>query len=108
MPDQAACEDWVGTAYAGKRLGYSQVTIWRLIQSGDLPSMRAGKDFRLPGQLVEDAYNAVMAGGSIDLAAFAREWSARRAESAEAVVLEEFGRRGIAEHQDAPAREAVA
>ncbi len=86
MPEQATCEDWVGTAHAAKRLGYSRVTIWRLIRSGDLTSMRAGKDYRLPGQLVEDACNAVMAGRSIDLAEFAREWSAQRAETAQAVA----------------------
>jgi excisionase family DNA binding protein len=76
MPEQAVCEDWVGTAHAAKRLGYSQVTIWRLCQSGDLPSLRAGKDFRLPGHLVEAARSAVMAGGSVVLSEFARQWSA--------------------------------
>lgn len=86
MPDQAAAEDWVGTAYAAKRLGYSQVTIWRMIRAGDLPSNRAGKDFRLPGQLVEDYYRAVMAGGRLVLADFAREWSARHAQATGAVA----------------------
>ena len=84
MTPELAAEDWVGTGYAAKRLGYSQVTMWRLARNGTVPSIRAGKEFRLPGRLVEDVRAAVMSGQSIVLAEFAREWSARHA--AEAVA----------------------
>lgn len=86
MPEQATSEDWVSTSQAGDRLGYAQVTIWRMCKAGELPSMRAGKEFRLPRRLVEDAISAVMAGGSIDLREFAQQWTAHRTEPAEAVA----------------------
>lgn len=67
----------MGTAYAAERLGFSQVTIWRAL--GDLPHLRVGAAIRIPRQLVEDAREAVMAGRSIVLSDFAREWASSRA-----------------------------
>lgn len=86
MPEQAVGEDWMSTTQAGGKLGYSATSIWRLCRDGDLPNMRAGKEFRVPAQLVKDACDAVRAGGSIDLVEFAREWAARNALAAGAVA----------------------
>ena len=77
----AAPDEWVGTTYAAKRLGVSGVTILRRIWDGDVPSMRAGRAHRIPGQLVEDAYQAVMGGGQMILADFCRQWTATRRET---------------------------
>ena len=79
MPDKppATPDEWVGTTYAAKRLGVSGVTILRQIWAGNVPSMRVGRRHRLPGQLVEDAYQAVMGdGGQVILADFCRQWTA--------------------------------
>jgi excisionase family DNA binding protein len=78
MPENPpATAEWVGTTFAAKRLGCSGVTILRRIWDGDVPSMRVGRRHRIPGQLVEDAYQAVMGGGGqVVLADFCRQWTA--------------------------------
>lgn len=70
----AADDDWVDTAYAGTRLGFSTVTIWRMAKAGHIPSMRAGSARRIPRRFVEDARAAVMSGGQVELRDFARQW----------------------------------
>lgn len=67
-------ETWVGTAQAGARLGCSAVTIWRLIRAGRIPAIRSGRAYRIPGEFVDDAYQAVMNGGQVVLADFGRQW----------------------------------
>jgi hypothetical protein len=83
MPDRAVAGEWVDIAYAAARLGFSDVTIWRLVDEGVIPSLRANdavrSTYRLPGQLVEDARRAVMAGGKVVLREFAQDWVARNA-----------------------------
>lgn len=84
MPSPAAADgEWVDIAFAADRLGMKPPTIWRLVNDGIIPSIRAedaeGSTYRLPGQLIEDARRAVMAGGKIVLREFAQEWTARHA-----------------------------
>jgi excisionase family DNA binding protein len=91
MPSPAAAEgEWVDIAFAAARLGMSPPTIWRLVNDGVIPSIRAedavGSTYRVPGQLFEDARRAVMAGGKIVLREFAREWAAGHAVPTEAVA----------------------
>jgi hypothetical protein len=80
--DRSASE-WVDLGYASARLGFSQVTILRLVQDGDMPAIQVAgtvrNAHRLPRRLVEEAYAAVMAGGQVELRAFARAWSAQNA-----------------------------
>ena len=90
MPSLAAADDeWVDIAFAADRLGMKPPTIWRLVNDGIIPSIRAedaeGSTYRLPGQLIEDARRAVMAGGKVVLRDFAREWVAHNS-VAEAVA----------------------
>jgi hypothetical protein len=80
MPERStsvADDDWVDTAYAGARLGFSTVTIWRMAKAGLIPSMRAGSARRIPRLFVEDARAAVMSGGQVELRDFARQWAAQ-------------------------------
>lgn len=92
MPESAipaeSASEWVDLGYASARLGFSQVTFLRLIQDGDMPAIQiAGtvrNAHRLPRRLVDEAYAAVMAGGQVELRAFARAWSAGN--TAEAAV----------------------
>jgi hypothetical protein len=71
--------------YASEKTGFDEVTLRRLIDSGDLPAMQVAgaagdRIFRkIPRRLVDEAYAAVMAGGQVELRAFARAWSQRNA-----------------------------
>lgn len=73
--------EWVDLGYASEKTGFDEVTLRRLIESGDLPAMQmasAQRTFhKIPRRLVDEAYAAVMAGGQVELRAFARAWSAR-------------------------------
>jgi hypothetical protein len=91
MPNPAAADgEWVDIAFAASRVGMKPPTIWRLVDDGTIPSIRAedavGSTYRVPGQLFEDARRAVMAGGKIVLREFAREWITKHATPAEAVA----------------------
>lgn len=91
MPSPAAADsEWVDIAFAAARLGMKIPTVWRLVNDGTIPSIRAeaavGSTYRVPGQLIEDARRAVLAGGKIVLRDFAREWAAKHATPTEAVA----------------------
>ena len=82
MQDGAAAEgEWVAIRYASGRLGLPATSIWRLVDEGIIPSIRANEiersPFRIPGDLVEEARQLVRAGGKVALRDFAREWVAR-------------------------------
>lgn len=76
-----ADEEWVDIAYASKRTGFSSVMILRLIEDGDIPAMQIRRarrtTHRLPRRLVDEAHATVMAGSTVELGAFARQWAAR-------------------------------
>ena len=75
--------EWVDISYMAEKTGFDEVTLRRLIDSGDLPAMQvagaARTSHKIPRRLVDEAYAAVMAGGQVELRAFAREWAARNA-----------------------------
>jgi hypothetical protein len=84
MTDRAAADgEWVAIAHASRRLGLSVTAIWRLVDEGIIPSIRADEiersPFRIPGDLVEEARQAARAGGKVALRQFALEWVARNA-----------------------------
>jgi hypothetical protein len=82
--------EWVDLGYMADKTGFDEVTLRRLIESGDLPAMQvagAQRTFhKIPRRLVDEAYAAVMAGAQVELRAFARAWSARNAEPAPEAV----------------------
>lgn len=83
--------EWVDLGYMSERTGFDEVTLRRLIESGDLPAMQVASAQRtfhkVPRRLVDEAYAAVMAGAQVELRAFARAWAARNAaQAAEAVA----------------------
>jgi hypothetical protein len=73
--------EWVDLGYMADKTGFNEVTLQRLIESGDLPAMQMASPqrtfYKIPRRLVDEAYAAVMAGGQIELRAFCRAWSAR-------------------------------
>lgn len=73
--------EWVDLGYMAGKTGFDEVTLRRLIDSGDLPAMQVASaqrtSHKIPRRLVDEAYAAVMAGGQVELRAFAREWAAR-------------------------------
>lgn len=75
--------EWADLGYMSERTGFDEVTLRRLIESGDLPVMQVASTQRtshkIPRRLVDEAYAAVMAGGQVELRAFCRAWSARNA-----------------------------
>jgi len=75
--------EWVDLGYASEKTGFDEVTLRRLIDSGDLPAMQVASaqrtSHKIPRRLVDEAYAAVMAGAQVELRAFARAWSARNA-----------------------------
>jgi len=76
--------EWVDIRYMAEKTGFDDVTLLRLIDSGDLPVMQVASNpqrtfHKIPRRLVDDAYAAVMAGGQVELKAFCRSWSARNA-----------------------------
>lgn len=77
--------EWVDLGYMADKTGFDEVTLRRLIESGDLPAMQvasasAQRTFhKIPRRLVDEAYAAVMAGAQVELRAFCRAWSARNA-----------------------------
>lgn len=81
-------DGWLEVSDAAARLGFDSDTILRLIRDGDIPVIQiAGKvrtSHRVPRRLVDDVLAAVMAGGQVELRAFARAWAARN--TAEAAV----------------------
>lgn len=82
----AESDDWVDVGYAASQLGFSDVTILRLIQDGDMPAMQVAGPKRLahklPRALVEEARRAVFAGAQVELREFGRQWAARNAAAA--------------------------
>lgn len=89
MQENTASE-WVDLGYMSERTGFDEVTLRRLIESGDLPAMQVASaqrtSHKIPRRLVDEAYRAVMAGGQVELRAFARAWAARNSTSAETAV----------------------
>lgn len=81
--------EWVDLSYMAEKTGFDEVTLWRMIESRDLPAMQVTRGQRtfhkIPRRLVDEAYAAVMGGAQVELRAFCRAWSARNA-SAEAVA----------------------
>jgi hypothetical protein len=77
--------DWVDISYASDRLGFDSWTILRLINDGDLPAIQVKGQVRtahkLPRGLIDEARAQVMAGGQVELRAFARRWCAQQARS---------------------------
>jgi hypothetical protein len=75
--------EWVDLGYMADKTGFDEVTLRRLIDSGDLPVMQVASPQRtshkIPRRLVDEAYAAVMAGAQVELRAFSRAWSARNA-----------------------------
>jgi hypothetical protein len=75
--------EWVDLGYMADKTGFDEVTLRRMIDSGDLPAMQVASTQRtfhkIPRRLVDEAYSAVMAGGQVELRAFCRQWSARNA-----------------------------
>jgi hypothetical protein len=75
--------EWVDLGYMAGKTGFDEVTLRRLIESGDLPAMQVASTQRtyhkIPRRLVDEAYAAVMAGAQVELRAFCRAWSARNA-----------------------------
>jgi hypothetical protein len=78
-----SADDWLEVTHAATRLGFDADTILRLIRDGDMPVIQiAGKvrtAHRVPRRLIDEACAAVMAGGQVELRAFARQWAARNA-----------------------------
>jgi hypothetical protein len=75
--------EWVDLGYAADKTGFDEVTLRRLIDSGDFPAMQVKgatrTSHKIPRRLVDEAYAAVMTGGQVELKSFARAWSARNA-----------------------------
>ena len=84
MPESPVGE-WVDIGYAADRTGFDEMTIRRLIDSGDFPAMQVtgasgSRTFcKIPRTLIDEARAAVFAGAVVELRAFARAWSARNA-----------------------------
>jgi hypothetical protein len=86
--------EWVDLGYMAEKTGFDDVTLLRLIESGDLPVMQVASakrtSHKIPRRLVDEAYAAVMAGAQVELRAFCRSWSARNAaDPVKAVALDD-------------------
>jgi hypothetical protein len=77
--------EWVDLGYMADKTGFDEVTLRRLIDSGDLPAMQVAgatrTSHKIPRRLVDEAYAAVMAGAQVELRAFARKWAQRNSAS---------------------------
>jgi len=75
--------EWVDLGYMADKTGFDEVTLRRMIESGDLPAMQVASAQRtfhkIPRRLVDEAYAAVMGGAQVELRAFCRTWASRNA-----------------------------
>lgn len=82
MPESPA-DEWVDLGYMAGKTGFDELTLRRLIDSGDLPAMQVASNARtfskVPRCLVDEAYAVVMSGGRVELREFCRQWAARNA-----------------------------
>ena len=67
---------WMTVGETGTALRLSDITVARMFDAGDLPGFKARSAIRIYAAFVADALAAIRAGATIDITAFAREWTA--------------------------------